>query len=151
MASVYELRTSFYVRVTSVYAVMTWASVLVTFSRLLMTLGGTGRAVAGREGKAPGHLLPRHRAGSLLDPLPSKSRYTATWKREFKFPWCKVGAPNHLDDNVNSDQWFVNKDVSLIPPPASEAPGRLLPRHRAGNPFFFFITLNPRVELYRSL
>ena len=34
-------------------------------------------------------------------------------KREFKLPWHEAGPPNHLDDNVDSDQQFVNKSPSL--------------------------------------
>ena len=37
----------------------------------------------------------------------------STWKREFKYPWREAGPPDHLDDTEDSDQWVVNKDVSL--------------------------------------
>ena len=29
-----------------------------------------------------------------------------------KLPWREAGPPNHHDDNVVSDQWVVNKEVS---------------------------------------
>ena len=28
----------------------------------------------------------------------------ATWKREFKLPWCEASAPHHHDEKVDSDQ-----------------------------------------------
>ena len=31
-------------------------------------------------------------------------RCKATWKREFKLPWCEAGPPDHLNDKVDSDQ-----------------------------------------------
>ena len=34
-------------------------------------------------------------------------------KREFRLPWREAGAPNHHDDKVDSDQWVVNKELSL--------------------------------------
>ena len=42
----------------------------------------------------------------------------ATWKRKFKFPWRKAGPPNHLDDEVDADQWVVNKELSVNWDPA---------------------------------
>ena len=38
----------------------------------------------------------------------------ATWKREFKLARREAGAPNHLDNKVNSDQKVVNKELSLF-------------------------------------
>jgi len=40
-------------------------------------------------------------------------RYKASWKREFNLPWREAGPPNHLDDKVDSDQYVVNKEISL--------------------------------------
>ena len=37
----------------------------------------------------------------------------ATWKREFKLPWREAGPPTHHDDDVDSDQQVVNKELSL--------------------------------------
>jgi len=37
----------------------------------------------------------------------------ATWKREFKQSWREDGPPNHHDDKVVSDQYVVNKELSL--------------------------------------
>ena len=37
----------------------------------------------------------------------------ANWKKEFKLPWREAGPPNHDDDKVDSDQWVVNKELSL--------------------------------------
>ena len=34
-------------------------------------------------------------------------------QREFKPPWREAGPPNHHDDKVDSDQWVVNKKLSL--------------------------------------
>ena len=42
-----------------------------------------------------------------------EGRYKATWEREFKLPWREAGPPNHLDDEVDSDQEVVNKQLSL--------------------------------------
>ena len=43
----------------------------------------------------------------------------ATWEREFQLPWREAGPPNHLDDKVDSDQYVINKELSLCKP-ASE-------------------------------
>ena len=40
----------------------------------------------------------------VLQHLVVGGRCKATWKREFKFPWREAGPPNHLDDQVDSDQ-----------------------------------------------
>jgi len=37
----------------------------------------------------------------------------ASWKREFKLPWCEAGRPNHYDDIADSDQKVVKKELSL--------------------------------------
>ena len=37
----------------------------------------------------------------------------ATCKRELKLPWLEAGPPNRHDDKVDSDQWVVNKELSL--------------------------------------
>ena len=29
-------------------------------------------------------------------------------------PWREAGTPNHHDDQVDSDQWVVNKEISLL-------------------------------------
>jgi len=42
-----------------------------------------------------------------------RGRCKATWKREFKLPWREACPPNHHDDQVDSDRWVVNKEVSL--------------------------------------
>jgi len=44
------------------------------------------------------------RMNTLIGELPYEGRYEATWKREFKLPWREASPPNHLDDNVDSDQ-----------------------------------------------
>ena len=46
---------------------------------------------------------------------PETSTLKATWKRGFKLPWREAGPPNHDDEKVDSDQWVVNKEVSLDP------------------------------------
>ena len=33
-----------------------------------------------------------------------EARCKAPWKRGIKLPWCEAGAPNHLNDNVDSIQ-----------------------------------------------
>jgi len=43
-----------------------------------------------------------------------EGRCQATWKRDFKLPWRKVGPPNDHDDKVDSDQLAVNKELSLV-------------------------------------
>jgi hypothetical protein len=40
-----------------------------------------------------------------------EGRYKATYGTEFKLPWREAGPPNHLDDEVDSDQWVANKDA----------------------------------------
>ena len=37
-----------------------------------------------------------------------------TWKGEFKLPWREAGPPDHHDDEVDSDQYVVNKELSLL-------------------------------------
>ena len=41
-----------------------------------------------------------------------RGRCKATWKREFKLPWRETGAFYHHDE-VDSDQWVVNQELSL--------------------------------------
>ena len=36
-----------------------------------------------------------------------------TRKRDFKLLWREAGPPNHLDDQVDSDQEVVGKELSL--------------------------------------
>ena len=38
----------------------------------------------------------------------------ATWKKELKLPWREAGPPDHLNDEVDSDQYVVNQEVSLF-------------------------------------
>jgi hypothetical protein len=38
----------------------------------------------------------------------------ATWSKEFKLPWREAGPPNHYDDEVDLDQYVVNKEISLL-------------------------------------
>ena len=38
--------------------------------------------------------------------------WKATWKREFRLPWREAGPSNHFDDEVDSDQKVVNKELS---------------------------------------
>jgi len=45
-----------------------------------------------------------------------EGRCKATWKREFNLPWREAGQPDHHDDKVDSDQWAVNKELSLSRP-----------------------------------
>ena len=52
----------------------------------------------------------------------------ATWKREFKLPWREAGPPNHLDDKEDSDQYVVNKELSLWVLDPSRVPVRSAPR-----------------------
>ena len=40
-------------------------------------------------------------------------RCKAAWKKEFKLPWRETGPPNQHDDEVDSDQEVVNKELSL--------------------------------------
>ena len=35
---------------------------------------------------------------------------------EFKLPWREAGPPNHHDNKVDSDQLFVNNELSLCGP-----------------------------------
>ena len=42
-----------------------------------------------------------------------EGRCQATWKREFELPWREAGQPDHHDYKVDSDQWVVNKELSL--------------------------------------
>ena len=53
-------------------------------------------------------------------------RCTAPCKREFKLPWREAGPPNHHDDKVDSDQWVVDKELSLC---RGCLPHELLPPH----------------------
>jgi len=39
-------------------------------------------------------------------------RAGARQRREFKLPWREAGSPNHLNDEVDSDQSVVNKELS---------------------------------------
>ena len=50
-----------------------------------------------------------------LSPSVLEGRRKATWEREFKLSWREAGSPNHLDDKVDSDQYVVNKELSLSP------------------------------------
>ena len=34
--------------------------------------------------------------------------------RQAVLPWREAGLPNHLDDKVDSDQWVINKGLSLV-------------------------------------
>jgi len=43
-----------------------------------------------------------------------EGRCKAAWKREFKLPWREAGPPNHHDDKVDSDQYVVNNELSLL-------------------------------------
>ena len=43
-----------------------------------------------------------------------EGRCEATWKRKFKITWHEASPPNHHDDQVDSDQWFVNKEICLV-------------------------------------
>ena len=54
-------------------------------------------------------MLPRSVAGLRVQ---SK----ATWKKAFKLPWREAGPPNHHDDQVDSGQQVVNKELSLYGP-----------------------------------
>ena len=36
--------------------------------------------------------------------VPVDGRCKPTWKRKSKLPWREAGPPNHLDDQVDSDQ-----------------------------------------------
>ena len=38
----------------------------------------------------------------------------AIWEKEFKLPWRETGPPNHLNDEVDSDQEVVNREFSLL-------------------------------------
>ena len=57
---------------------------------------------------APAPAPPRCSHRGLCAPPPALSgeegRCKATWKREFKLPWCEAGPPNHLDEKVDSDK-----------------------------------------------
>jgi hypothetical protein len=43
----------------------------------------------------------------------SEGRFKAAWKREFKLSWREAGPPHHHDDQADSDQTVVNKELSL--------------------------------------
>ena len=44
-----------------------------------------------------------------------EGRCKATWKREFKLPWREAGPANHHDDDeVDSDQEVVSKELSSL-------------------------------------
>jgi hypothetical protein len=42
-----------------------------------------------------------------------EGRCKATWERESKLPWREAGPPNHHDNQADSDQEVVNKELSL--------------------------------------
>ena len=37
----------------------------------------------------------------------------ANWEMEVKLSWRQASPPNHHDDQVDSDQYAINKEVSL--------------------------------------
>ena len=41
-----------------------------------------------------------------------EGNHKATWKREFRLPWREASPRNHFNDEVDSDQWVFNKEVS---------------------------------------
>ena len=45
-------------------------------------------------------------------------RCKATWKSEFILPWREAGPPHHHEDEEDSDQWAVNKELSLADHPS---------------------------------
>ena len=45
-----------------------------------------------------------------------------TWKREIKFIWREASPKIHLNDKADSDQYVINTEVSLSPPPTSGPP-----------------------------
>ena len=53
------------------------------------------------------------RAAATSPRLQQEGRCKATWKRGLTLPWREAGPPNHQDDKVVSDQWVVNKELSL--------------------------------------
>ena len=58
--------------------------------------------------------------------LPQTARWLEGYlKKGTQLPWCEAGPPNHLHDNVDSDQKVVNKEISLSAPnkPRSFSPG----------------------------
>ena len=50
----------------------------------------------------PQYIFPRVQEGRCKD----------TWKREFELAWREAGPPNHLEDEVDSEQYVVNKDLA---------------------------------------
>jgi len=84
-----------------------------------------------------------------------EGRCQATWKRGFKLPWRGAGPPNHHDDKVDPDQYVVNKELSLSRGGDGWMRGGprwvQVARISSTSFFFFFITLKPRVERYKSL
>ena len=96
-----------------------------------------------REMGAPRHVLGPVDSDGYPPPR-KEGRCKATWKREFKLPWREAGPPNHHDDKVDSDQWVVDKELSLVL--EMGAPRHVLGPVDSDGYFFFFITLKPRVE-----
>jgi len=84
-------------------------------------VSGQHSFVSGRSPQYRTRLSPDREGIRAIGDLPAREegRYKATWKREFKLPWSEAGPPNHLDDKMDSDQWVVNKELSL---PAREEP-----------------------------
>ena len=54
----------------------------------------------------------------LLHHLHRKVDIRLHGKGNSKIPWRKAGQPSHLVDLVDSDQWVVNKELSVSPPPS---------------------------------
>ena len=42
-----------------------------------------------------------------------EGRCKATWQSEFKHPWREAGPPHHFDDNLDSEKWVVNEELSV--------------------------------------
>ena len=87
-----------------------------------------------------------------------EGRCKATWKREFNLPWREAGQPDHHDDKVDSDQWAVNKELSLSAAAEDHRVRRcqrcLQPLNRGGLFFFFFfftLVTGPRRSLSLKL
>ena len=52
-----------------------------------------------------------------------EGRCKATWKKEFKFSWREAVSLNHLDEKEDSDEYVVNKELSLLACPQKITPG----------------------------
>ena len=55
--------------------------------------------------------MPRAGAAGGASASDTGGKFELSW--EFKLPWREANPPNHLDDQVDSDQYVVNTHLSL--------------------------------------